>query len=452
MKRAVLVVVLLFLVAGAAGFPASLELVERSASPDDPALFEVKITNNLSAEKTFRATASGPNPSWFYVGGAEKLAPGETGSIPVEITPDEDAIQQNYYFQVFVNTVGSNEYVQLSDYYSVRRPFDLQIFSHDLSPGRADPGETVTLTVSVRNLASETVSDYRVEAEYFNNTEIRQSSPMIPGGERRFGFEIEIPENTSPRQETVGIEVYRGEDLQQSVEETFEVADFRRINRSETLDDRILIQLGELVVENTGNAPANTTVNRTMPSYLAPITVFTPAPDQVLSAQNSNTYVWSTALEPGESFSVQYRLDYWMPVLLLALLVAGIVALKKLRRNVRFVKRVEKTDEGVNVYLELTNLSDTFFHELEVEDFVPDVAEVMEEFETARPVIRKTSDGTRLSWTIDELSPGDQRVYQYTIKPKIEVEGGITLQEAVLKEEGETFAGTDKVDSEFKPE
>lgn len=452
MKRAVLAAAFLVLISSAAAFPASLEVVDRSASPDNPARFEIHITNNFSTEKTFRATASGPNPSWFYVGGVKKIAPGANDSIVVEVTPDENAVQQNYNFQVFVNTVGSDSFVKLSEYYSVQRPFDLQLFSHSLSASSAKPGETITSTVQVRNLASETVSNYRVEAEYFNTTETKQSSPMIPGGERQFQFNIPVPEDAVPAKQTVKIRVYRGDKLQQGAEETFTIQKLPRIEKNTDVDDRVLVYSKTVTAENTGNAVANATINYTLPSYMAPIAVFTPSPDETIAGQNSNTYTWTRALEPGETFTAEYRLNYWVPALLLTLLLAGILALNKLRRNVEFTKRVEKTEDGLKVYLELTNLSDTLFRDLEVEDFVPDVAEVMEDFETARPVIRRTSEGTKLSWAIDELSPGDQRVYQYTIKPKVEVEGGITLEGATLREDGETFAKTDKADSEFKPE
>jgi len=70
----------------------------------------------------------------------------------------------------------------------------------------------------------------------------------------------------------------------------------------------------------------------------------------------------------------------------------------------------------------------------------------------AKPVIRKTNNGTRLVWEIDSMEPGEQRVFEYSIKPLVEVEGGITLPEAELEIAEERIGETDEKTVEFRPE
>ena len=70
----------------------------------------------------------------------------------------------------------------------------------------------------------------------------------------------------------------------------------------------------------------------------------------------------------------------------------------------------------------------------------------------AKPVIRKTNNGTRLTLDIEELESGDQRVFEYNIKPLVEVEEGITLPKAELEVEGKRVAASERVDARFRPE
>lgn len=451
MRKAGLVLAILMTVSTAAAFPVSLQVDDRKASPDDPARFTVKVTNDFSTEKTFRASVSSPKPSWPYVGSAVKLAPGENGTIPIIITPDRDAIQQNYNIKVFVNTIGSSDYQELSDYFTVTRPFDMVLFSVSV-PEEVRPGDNFSMSAGVRNLASSTVSDYKIVAEYMNRSVEKKSSPMIPGGERMIDYRVKLPEDMKPGPVKVKLSLYKERNLQQSVTRSFEVAEIRKLEHSSNSTDRILVYQKTLTVENRGNTAVNATINESIPGHLAPITVFTVEPDTVEEVGTETVYSWNFRLEPGEEAVVHYRLDYWLPLLMLGFILAGLIMLKRLRRNVKFEKRVEKSEAGLKVYLELTNLSDDLFTDLEVEDYVPDVANVREEFETARPAIRKTSGGTKLTWGIDEFEPGEQRVFQYTIEPKIEVEEGITLEGAELKEDDEVVAKTSKAESEFRPE
>lgn len=451
MRKAGLIFAVLMFVATVSAFPVTIQADDRMASPRDPARFTVEITNNFTAEKTFRVTVSSPKPGWSYVGSAVTIRPGETGTIPVLFTPEKDAIQQKYRFTVYVNAIGIDRFQELTESFTVTRPFDLALFSVEV-PDRVRPGQSFTARTRVRNLASSTVSDYRVVAEYMNRTVSKTSSPMIPGGERTIDFNLSVPEGMRPKTLDIRFSLYRGEKFQQAVNRSFEVAAVRQVYHSSNSTDRVLVYEKTLMVENRGNTVVNATLNESVPDHFAPITVFTVEPGSVESTGSSTLYRWDFRLEPGERAVVHYRIDYWLPLVLLGLILLGLLALKRLRRNIQFEKRVEKSESGLKVYVELTNLSDQVLEDLEVEDYVPDVANVREEFETARPAIRKTSDGTRLTWEIDEFTPGEQRVFQYTIEPKVEVEGGITLQGAELREDDQVIATTARAESEFRPE
>jgi len=186
-------------------------------------------------------------------------------------------------------------------------------------------------------------------------------------------------------------------------------------------------------------------------SYLVPITKFNKNPDSMKESGTQQVYRWNVNLKPGEQFMVQRTTNYWMPAAALLGIIAALVILKKLGDTVKIQKKAEKHSEGLKISIEIENISDTTFTDAEVEDFVPDIAEVEKNFEMAAPTVRRTNEGTKLVWDLEDLKPGDQRVLQYVIRPKVEVEGGAELQEAVLKENGKEIKKSNKVQTDFQP-
>jgi len=217
-------------------------------------------------------------------------------------------------------------------------------------------------------------------------------------------------------------------------------------------NDRIFEYSESLYVTNNGNSETSVELNKTLPDYMTPITSFDVSADRIEDLSGSNAYYWRFELEPGETASVDYRTRYWPPMVVLSVLFGGVLLLKRLYTGTNFSKEVRKTENGVKVHIEVENRSNHKVNDLTVTDFVPDVASVKEEFPMAKPVIRKTNNGTRLVWEIDSMEPGEQRVFEYSIKPLVEVEGGITLPEAELEIAEERIGETDEKTVEFRPE
>jgi hypothetical protein len=140
-----------------------------------------------------------------------------------------------------------------------------------------------------------------------------------------------------------------------------------------------------------------------------------------------------------------------MPATALLGIIAALAGLRKLRNTVKIQKTAEKTASGLKVSIEVENISDRTFRDVKVNDFVPDIASVEKNFEMASPTVRETNDGTKLEWSLEDLEPGDQRVLQYTIRPKVEVEEGVELPRAELKEGDKVLKKSKEFTSEFNP-
>ncbi|MFB6241863.1 MAG: hypothetical protein ABEJ36_03615 [Candidatus Nanosalina sp.] len=451
MQKKILLIFLLAFIGLSAAFPASLEVVDRSTDSNDSAEFKVNVQNDFPQTRSFRiSSVKSPKSSWFYVGNSQELAPGENHSFPVTVTADRRSVQQNIQFELTVRSGERTE--KLSDYFSIVREHDLEILS--ISKDRAEyrPGEAASYSLTILNTAPREIGNYTLSIKFLDQTREKEGPQISSGSQREVSFNLEIPENTRPGEKKVRATILRDGERRRSITDTLQVKKVTRVEKSSTEDDKAIIYSKQLTAENTGNTPVNVTLNETLDSYLQPLTVFSEDPDRSEKLDGEDRFFWHQELAPGESFSVSYTVNYWVLIAGLALLLAGLAALKKLRQTVKFEKSARDTEEGVKIRIELENVSGRSIHGVEVKDFVPDIATVEEDFPMAKPVIRKTENGTRLTWEIEEMEPGDQRVFEYIVRPLVEVEGGVEFPEAELEVESIRKAETDTVEAEFRPD
>jgi len=453
MRKYLLGLALLGMVGAVSAFPASMNVVDRTATVNDPADFEVQIQNDFPDQKKFRISSiSSPPPtgSWIGYGNSQTVEAGETTNFSITFKPPETAIQQNYRFDVNVRTLENNAHEKLSSYFSVRSQNDLKIMSAGLNRNSFQPGDKINSNLTVFNTAS-SPRNYEVEASALNET-YTKSGAIVSGTQRTHSFNFEVPEGTSPGSYNLEMAVVQEEQTGDSVSQSFEIMSLENIEFDSQEDDRIFEYSESLYATNNGNSETRVELNKTLPGYIIPITSFNTSTDRVEEKSGGSTYYWRFNLAPGETTAVSYRIRYWPPLVVLSVLFAGIILLKRLYTGVTFSKQARRTEEGIKVHLEVENRSSHRIDDLEVTDFVPDIATVQEEFPMAKPVIRKTNNGTRLVWEIESMAPGEQRVFEYTIKPLVEVEGGVTLPEAELEMAEERIEETDEQTVEFRPE
>jgi len=441
------------MIGAVSAFPASINVVDRAATVDDPADFEVQIQNDFPNQRRFRISSiSSPPPTgnWIGYGNSKTLESEETANFSITVTPPETAIQQNYSFDVNIRTLEGEAHEKVSSYFSVNSQNDLKIMSTGLNRNKFQPGDEITSNVTVFNTAA-SPRNYKVEASALNETSTK-SGAIVSGTQRTHSFTFEVPEGTSPGEYNLETTILQDDQEGDSVSQSFEVVSMENIEFSSQEDDRIFEYAESIYATNNGNSEAEVELNKTLPGYMAPITSFNSSADRIEDISGGSTYYWSFNLEPGETAAVSYRVRYWPPLVVLSVLFAGILLLQRLYTGVTFSKKAKRTEEGIKVHLEIKNRSSHRIDELKVKDFVPDIASVEEQFPMAKPVIRKTNNGTRLVWEIESMEPGEERLLEYTIKPLVEVEGGVTLPGAELEMAEERIEETDEQTVEFRPE
>lgn len=444
----------LILTAPATALQAELFPVDRTTNEHKAGEYIVQVTNDGDQPTSARVKTQSQCSDCFYVPDSYlQLQPGESKNATIVLQGDQDIPSGRYSFTIFASEIGTGQNVRINDYFKVERGYSLIFSSFNTDKESYRPGEPVQVSVQVRNIGGRTIDDYKVNSTFLNQTAEKQGLKIITSAERSYDLTFQIPERMSPGTEIVDISVYRQGQLDSSISRSITVASSENVEIEEETANRVITSTTVLKLNNTGNVNTTTEVRQSVPGYLAPVTTFSPQPDNISSSEDSQVFTWNVQTSPGETVSVGYTVHYWIPLLLVAGLIAAILLYKKITAGIQFEKHVSKTEEGrITVNIEIENTSSSQMEGLSVVDFVPNIASVDRSFQFAKPSIRKKNDGTQLTWDLDTLEPGDQRVLEYTIQPHVEVEGKVTLPSAELQdEESQVVQETSKLETDFQP-
>jgi hypothetical protein len=443
MRKLSLLLAILVTVSTAAGFTATLTPEKRSSSPENPAKFSITVENNATEPTRFLLDYDFTRSGWIYASTSKTIDPGDTGTFDITITPDDRAIEQSYSVNFYVTNFKTGRMKTLTDYFNVNRDYRLNVV--DFSVERTDymPGDTVRSSITVENLAPRIVSDYSFRSSIGDEVEEGEGEPLAPRASKTYSFSRQIPENAGPGERNVSIKLFFDGETR-TFHDQIEVAEIREVDREVEESDRVVQRSAEITWSNSGNSRVNLSENVTFSDYLSPVLSFEPEPDTVKDSGERNTYIWNFRLKPGETATFSYSVDYWMPLTIAAVILAGIIILRRLSGNMKIRKKVEEEGGKLKVSLEVVNKTERTKDEIEIEDFVPNVAELDEDFEMAQPEMKKTVDGVQMKWTLDDFRPDEKRVLQYRVTPKVEIEGGIDLPEAEIQEDDSTVAKSDR--------
>lgn len=453
MRKSAVTVFILFFVVSATAFSATLQVEDRTASPDSPAHFVLEAENQQATQQDFRITSLSSPPAttgWFSYDNQGTAEAGENASLDIKVYPKEYSVQQNYRFTVNVESSDTGESQKVQEYFSVNTVNDLNIFSADISNTSYKPGQEVEANIVIVNTAAAPVTDYKVYASTLQQRKSMAGEIIPSGSKRSYTFRFPIPKNTEPGQKQVEM-VLEGES-NMTATRSLEVEEISSLETDTERTDNAFSNSKTVSAQNTGNTAANATLNHTIDSYLSPLTSFSREVEKVETIDGQKVYSWTETIQPGEEISIQRNTAYWPPLVLAVFLVAVFAGIERLYKGIKAEKTVKLVEDGIKVRIQILNRSRTDFRRVQIEDFVPDIASVDRDFEMAAPKLSKTGEGTRLTWDVGTLNPGEQRVMEYVIEPSVKVDGGVILPPAEIKLDDESFTKTGECTAEFDPE
>lgn len=439
MRKLVLILTLSLLATTASAFSASINPVKTQASPDSPALFQIEVQNNGTETKQYGLSHGFSRSGWVYYNSFKQVQPGETGTFNISVSPGESALQQSYSINFYVTERGTGERRTFSDVVRVQRENLINVKDVEYSSTSIDPGKSVKASITVQNLASSILSDYNITSNMDGDLKTAQGVAFAPGALKTYSFDYVIPEDARPGNRTLDISVnYRGSN--QTFSRTLQVREVRNVTRQAEEVNRGLYIAGSVNIANHGNSDVNVSESLRFPGYVEPILSFSEEPSESVENGSATVYTWNSILQPGEEVTIEYDVNYWTPLFLAAVILVGIVLIKNLTGNIVISKTREETEDGVKVSIEIENRSSNAKDVVEIEDFVPNVVDLDEDFEMTKPDLKRTTDGIELEWSLEDFKPGETRVITYRLREKVEVEGGVDLPPAKIVEDGKTVS------------
>jgi hypothetical protein len=141
-------------------------------------------------------------------------------------------------------------------------------------------------------------------------------------------------------------------------------------------------------------------------------------------------YYWKVSLAPDESKSITYSEIYWPAYVLIISAVLIAVFIYWQSTALVFSKRlIRKPGKEVSVSLHLKSRKKGVGNVV-VKDTVPSDFSIVSKFESVKPLIKKVANGVELHWKLGKLTPHEERVLHYTLKPAKDLLNKVKLPSA----------------------
>lgn len=184
---------------------------------------------------------------------------------------------------------------------------------------------------------------------------------------------------------------------------------------------------------NEGNKIADAEIMVRKNIFANAFTSFSLKADEVRKSATSYTFMWHKSLRPGESFSVEVRTNYILPLgILLAAIVAAVLVTIWLKTSLIVRKKAvrirSKTGEFAIKIMLLVKARDSL-NNIFIRDRLPRLAELHERYGTIKP---SNVDKERriIEWHIPHLNKGEEHIISYVIYSKVSVLGKFEMPRA----------------------
>ncbi len=212
--------------------------------------------------------------------------------------------------------------------------------------------------------------------------------------------------------------------------------DFEEKKEIKTTEDKqgLFIRRNSISKINQGNLVTDSTIEFEKNIISRLFTIFSEKPD-VVERQGFNVYYsWNKKIQPGETWEVVAKTNWWIPFVIIVFTVLVVILVKKiserdivLKKRIHFVKA-----KGGEFALKVSIVVNSRKHveNLRVVDRIPKLAKLYERYGGEVPTDVNKERG-KLSWELGDLEAGEKRILTYVIYSKIGVLGRFALPPAV---------------------
>ena len=373
--------------------------------------FSLEVTNN-GADDWFSVSFFGFPPDWVVAEGLSmRIASGQTGTLKIYFEPTRDASPGTYKYTIFVNRISTGEQVEEDILLEVTQQSIAVVKDLDVSCSLCSG--SVDVSGYIENLATNPL-DTTLTLSIGN--EKRTINTFVDFNSREL-FEENVPlRGLDPGTYTLAVEIAANGKAVYTDSREITVRESGTVKYDEDISSNPFGRFVTIVAYNEGNTEADATLTSEVP--LVWYTIFS-GPDP--ATKDGALYQWSLTLKPGETTKVSYSLFYWptFVFILLGALAAFYYYLQLMsfgiEKSIRGGDMVQLGQE-MSVSIRLQNKLREV-EDMVITDLIPNRFAVVPKFETAKPLIKKSSHGTELIWKLPGLKSREERFLHYKIKP-----------------------------------
>ena len=358
------------------------------------------------------------------------------------ITAPETARVMHSVIKVFVQSLNTGEISSDVLIISVKRKFALNIENITLNKESYKPNETLEAIVKIENKGGYSEEGYLKFSIWKNNEKQFEDEKEVRLGAwevKNLNFSFDILTTHEPGEYEVKVTLLTKDGKEMgTISKPFYIEKVETYVIQKVETPFFLGKTVEFHIKNTGNSPITVDVKEEIQRYLQPFLRYEVQPNSSLVEKEKAVLIWKVSLEPQEEKSISYSLHFY-PIVLLTIVVVilgyigYILTFTVSIRKISTYRGTLTPKKEITVSIEVKNRKRYEINNLVIEDFVPGIVKVVPEFATLKPSIKRTSEGTILTWKIPVLHPYEERILTYKIKPVVKIIGSIRLPRVKLR-------------------
>ncbi len=417
--------------------------------------FIFNISNNLNYEESFLLYPGEVEWDVTTVPSKDKrkaIGPKSSETVRVQVRPTQDFWPNLYGVSIKVKNPSTKEVISKEVLIEILGKGEEKLGSYLPAvkaevqmPERIDPRNNIPVKILLINQNKLDLQKLNILLK--SNLINKEYETSLEGLEtKKLDFNINLDPLTEPRQDILNVDIVAEVDGESyefkapSVE--FSVISYGKVEEEAKEKSSFLKKEKIVTLRNKGNIDKNY-LYKTDKGLLSGLFI-SAFPEPSVERIDENTYfVWRGKLEKEQSHNIKITYNYRWLFYLLVIAVILAASYFILRSPVLITKSsfiVGKSEGGVSdltVQLHIKNRSNRPLHLVEIKDKVPNLMQVIHEFNvgTLQPskILKHEKRGTILKWDIEELDSFEERIISYKVHARLSILGDFSLPRAVIK-------------------
>lgn len=420
----------------------SLADIDMSVTADNfylsPGTYRLQIQGDEKGD--YGITALGPYRSWvvfernyLYIVGEEELN--------FSINPPEHTKAGTYRFPIMVYLIEDDLVFSISEYILlIEDQTEIRIKDLKVNKDTFSPGDKIEIEGTVANTGTSDMEELTMTLSItgpgYEKTEEKKFSLYVTE-ERTFKQTLETSLINDPGTYEVKMQITRFGKEMDSKKKIIEIEEVGKIDKDHKTQWKLIQESGIFELKNVGNTKKTERIEMELTKPWDWFAFFSEMP-QIIDRGNKMTYVWEVTLDRGETKTIRYDIHYWPFAIVTIFVIYGLylvmTQIKKptIRKHSLQTKILEDDKREVLVALEVKT-GGKKMKDVMVEDKVPAMANLIKDFKTKKPKIRKSDTGIILKWNLKNLGRRENIILTYKFRTLIGTEGYFRLPKAVLK-------------------